>query len=721
MRKPVLNKLSRNVSIALLSLTLGACAVVPQPLPKEDQKSLAAKDRVAAGTNVPPLSSPLTLSEALARGLKYNLDHRTRLMEQALAVGQLDLSNFDMLPKLTAAVGHNWRDSERITSSIDSITGAPSLAHPYISSERVHNTADLGLTWNVLDFGVSYMTAQQNADRVLIAAEHRRKAMHLLMQDVRTAYWRAVAADKIDKDLRESIRLGEQALADSRKVEQEKVRDPLEALRYQRTVLENLRILESIQRELAASKIELAALINLPPGTEIQLAEALDADLNPQRIELPIDQMEELAVENNPDLSEQFYNTRMSLAETKKSLLRMFPGLSFNYTYRDDSDKYLINNRWKEAGAQLSWNIFNLFSLPSLQRYNDASEKLADQRRITTQMAVLAQVHLSRQQYDSAYLLFERADAIWRVDQRIFEHTANREATEVKSQLDKIANNTSAIVSLLRRYQALSQVYSSSSKVQATLGVEPKIGDLNELSLSDLTQQIEANLRQGSWGSTGKVTPAIPTIAAAQAINVAAEVAAAPAVSPSAASTNTPEVLVAPAPADVKSTAVVTKATKVAKANKAAKSKKQATETNLTQITETVEPKKQDAEVASTQHIVIPVAEPVGPVQKVYLGKFAVPARFPSLDWNKSSAKDLTFVSDASQADATANAVIHLSVPKDGKREATIEWQLTDAQGKEIGKVRYVGTVSKPATGAEWQEFKRGALNALATNGKGAQ
>ena len=32
------------------------------------------------------------------------------------------------------------------------MTGLPSLANPYISSDRNHRTADLGFQWNVLDF-----------------------------------------------------------------------------------------------------------------------------------------------------------------------------------------------------------------------------------------------------------------------------------------------------------------------------------------------------------------------------------------------------------------------------------------------------------------------------------------------------------------------------------------------------------------------------------------
>ena len=294
----------RSTSMAILALLAAGCSISPTPLTTDEQQQIAGADRTRALTNVPPLTGPLTLSEAIARALKYNLDHRTRMMEQALAIGQLDLSRYDMLPKLTAAAGYSWRDNERITRSQDSVTGLPSLANPYISSDRRHFTHDLGLTWNILDFGVSYQNSKQNADRVLVASERRRKAMHLLMQDVRTAYWRAASSQQLDKSLRETIASAEAALADSRRVESEQIKDPIEPLRYQRSLLENLRVLESVQLELGAARVELAALINAPAGSPIMLAEPDDNALTPHDFTMPIEQMEETAIAHNADLKE---------------------------------------------------------------------------------------------------------------------------------------------------------------------------------------------------------------------------------------------------------------------------------------------------------------------------------------------------------------------------------------------------------------------------------
>ncbi len=265
-----------------LAMAAAGCANL-QPTPVVDAELAAVNraDRLAALTDVPPLTGTLTLEEAIARALKFNLDRRSKLMEEAIAVNQLDASRYDLLPKLTAQAGYHRRDQDLTVRSRDSITGTPSLANPSISSDRSHNVSELGMSWSVLDFGNSYYQARQNSDRVLVSAERRRKAMHLLVQDVRTAFWRTASAQRLQAQIRSAIALAEEALADARKAEEERVRSLLDSLRYQRQVLENLRLLESTNQELTTAKLELLQLVNLPLAIDVRVAEPA-ASLGPR-------------------------------------------------------------------------------------------------------------------------------------------------------------------------------------------------------------------------------------------------------------------------------------------------------------------------------------------------------------------------------------------------------------------------------------------------------
>ena len=215
-----------------------------------------------------PLDRPLSLPEAYRRAVKYNLDRRVKQMEEAVAVDGLSVANLDMLPKLTADAGYLNRSNTLAESSTSILTNRQSL-EPSTSTDSNRAISRASFSWNILDFGVSYFAARQSADRVMIALEHRRKVAQNLVRDVRSAYWRAAAAQVLAGQIDRSIKEAEAALATSRSVESEALRSPVEALRYQRTLLDLLRQLEEVRDRLMIAKTELASLINLPPGQRL--------------------------------------------------------------------------------------------------------------------------------------------------------------------------------------------------------------------------------------------------------------------------------------------------------------------------------------------------------------------------------------------------------------------------------------------------------------------
>ena len=492
------------LSAVLALATTGCGHFDPKPLGADELRTQNAADQVAAMRDVPPLTGPLSLEEAIARALKYNLDSRTKLMEEAVARGQYDLSRYDLLPKLLVNAAYEGRDEDRTTRSKDSVTGAPSLANPAIFSDREHTTADLSLSWNLLDFGLSYYTAQQNANRLLIAGEHRRKAMHGLVQDVRIAFWRAAAAQKLQNEVRATLSAADMALGNARKAETASVRSPVDSLRYQRQLIENLRLLEAIDQELSSARVELANLINAPLSIPIQIAET-DEPLNRQLLETPVEVLEAQALAGNADLREQHYNARNAVLETRRTLLRLFPNLQLSYGAYHDNDSYLLHHQWNQASVGLSYNLMNALSIPAQRQFAQAGVQLADQHRIATQMAVLTQVNLAALQYANAYRQFDRADELWQVDARLETQVANQVTTGRQSELDGIANRTTTILSQLRRYQALAQANAADSKLQATLGLEPQIPDVEATPLPDLVTVVRASL--DDWRSGKLLTP----------------------------------------------------------------------------------------------------------------------------------------------------------------------------------------------------------------------
>jgi outer membrane protein TolC len=495
-----LSSLGRLSLIAVSCAVLSACAIKPEPLGIAEQKLQLSIDREMARKDVETLSQPLTLDQAIARAIKYNLDHRVRMMEQSVAIGQLDLSRFDMWPQAMASAGYTTRNKPLISEATNSVTGQPSLSDPFISSAQSYWNLSLGLSWNLLDFGAGYFNAKQNANRVLIAGERRRRAMHLLMVDVQNAYWRAASAQALKHDIVRTVGLAEEALKNSSKAEQSDIRQPIDAVRYQKNILENLRNIDIIQSELGSAQIELANLINLPPSTEIKFATPAFTATKTAVTALPIEVLEEVALINNADLRETFYNVRIAASETRKAMLRLLPGINLNWGPNYTTNSYIINQAWNAGAVSIGWNMLNALMMPAIKSQGEAQEALSVQRRMAMQMTVLGQVHLARLQYENAARVLERSSALANADRKIEKFTVDGAASGTQSQAEMVAAQTVSIISEMRRYQAIAQLYAANGRMQASLGFEPNLSDIQNTSLEDLTSQVATAMSQWQTG-----------------------------------------------------------------------------------------------------------------------------------------------------------------------------------------------------------------------------
>ncbi len=494
----------RLLASASLIALLSACAVTPEPFTAEELSTQAARDREAMFKGGEPLSGPLSVSEAIARALKYNLDKRSKMMEEALALGQTDVDRWDMLPKLTANAGYSYRSEPNATVSHDVQTGQRGGAYS-VSADQRSKTTDLTMSWNLLDFGVTYYTAKANADRALVATERRRKAVHNLVTEVRFAFWRAAAYQVLNSEVDRAVSEAKDALGKARQVEKENLRAPAESLRYQKSLLETLRQLTAVQQELSTAQIELAALINVPPGTKLTLS--VPAEMAVPDWTTPLERMEELAFAQNPDLREQGYLSRIAVDDTKKAIVKLLPGITFSGGRNWDGNSFLMDNHWYEAGAKLSWNVMNVLSGKSQLDYAETNEQVADARRKALRMAVLAQVYVGERQFRNAVSQYQQSDELWQVDKRLFELSEARTANDAQGILERVAGRASAIASQLRRFQSYAQVEQAYAKIQATLGHDLTIDTVESGDLKTLSGAVAAGLE--AWGrDAGPAAPA---------------------------------------------------------------------------------------------------------------------------------------------------------------------------------------------------------------------
>nr|VFJ51170.1 MAG: Outer membrane protein TolC [Candidatus Kentron sp. FW]VFJ61224.1 MAG: Outer membrane protein TolC [Candidatus Kentron sp. FW] len=467
-----LRRLIRSIISILFVISLTACAVIPEPLTRDELEQQGQKDRKRLFKDIPQLreGEVLTLPRAIARALKYNLEHRVKMMEEALALEQSDLDKFDLLPSLAANAGYHSR-SELKASRQKSLANQASKPDYSYSSEKDRGTNDLTISWNILDFGIGYYTARQNSDRSLIAAERRRKVIHNLIRDVRLAYWRTAASQALEDPIRETLDQAQKELANADTQVQENQGDPVEALHYQKILLENIWELESVQQELSTAHIDLAALIRARPGADIRVAVPEEGNLVPPQWDIPLPEMEEMAFLNNPDIREKAYNSRIAVRETYKAILGTLPGIGISHSYRYDSDDFLKANDWYDWSAKLTWNLFNILSAPERIEYAETAERIAEEQRLALRMAVLTQVHIANHQFQDTLRQFQLADRFSELSRKIAGVVKDR-MRGPQSIRDFVYEKTSEITSQLRRYQSYAKLEAAYGQLRATLGLD---------------------------------------------------------------------------------------------------------------------------------------------------------------------------------------------------------------------------------------------------------
>jgi outer membrane protein TolC len=490
-----------SVLACLVPGLLMGCSVVPLTMTERQER--ASQDGKTIEAQQPPITAPVGLYQAMARAVIGNLDQKVKLMEVAVAQGMTDAASYELLPQTVVNRGWTRRSNENASTSKTISTG--SVGDASTSEERSHVTSQLAASWNVLDFGISWLKSRQNANRVLIARELRRKAMQSLLQDVRVAWGKAVAAEKLTSEIDPLIARVRTALASAHDIEALQLQSPIQALDYQKQLLEILRQLMSLRRELGSARVELANLMGVSPQSPFKLA--MPDDTFPLPI-VPVNlpELEDQALLDRPELREQDYQARISADETRKALLRLLPGIELTADISHDSNSYLTNHTWADIGLKLVWNIVNLASAPAAIGLAERQEDLTLAKRLSLHVAVLTQVDVAWIRLGMAREDFSLAQSLAEVDERIFLHSQAAQQSSAQSELELIRAEASRAVSRLRRAMAYAEVQAAAAALRVSVGDDPRLSDGNDV----LTMTQALRLHYQPWDAPQEKPARVP-------------------------------------------------------------------------------------------------------------------------------------------------------------------------------------------------------------------
>ncbi len=379
---------------ACLAVALALQGCFDPVYPQRDREARVIEALDAAETrDLPP--SPLSPGQAVSYALAHSLDAKVAELDAEYQDASRVAARRRLLPSLTARYSLNHANHPSARWSESTKSGNQSLESSY-SSEQTTRPGEIGVMWNILDFGVGYLRARQQGERVRHSEQQRRRVRQQIVLDVLTQYWRAAAAMAVAADAEiiaaELERQGE-AVRDSVEL---RILSGAEGARRELAVHSGLAELEQYRRSAAQAKLELAKVMGCDGTAELRLADVPgDAAAVPEFADGNPWMLQAAALKRRPELYQQDTQERIAEDEARLALVQMAPNANLSFNLNHDPDKFLEWSNWMTVGARVSWNLFNIPARLAERRMAKLQGEMAKKKGLSLAAAVMAQVGIA--------------------------------------------------------------------------------------------------------------------------------------------------------------------------------------------------------------------------------------------------------------------------------------------------------------------------------------
>jgi hypothetical protein len=145
--------------------------------------------------------------------------------------------------------------------------------------------------------------------------------------------------------------------------------------------------------------------------------------------------------------------------------------VSFDAGYSYNDNEYLLNNNWYSLGANVTWNLFNVFKYGAMSDNADAKVILEKERKLALSLAVITQVHLANIRYQQASEEYELSKKYLDVSQGIYDQAINANELDMNSDLVFIKEKLSYLLATLRHSAAYANMQNSYGRIYASMGI----------------------------------------------------------------------------------------------------------------------------------------------------------------------------------------------------------------------------------------------------------
>jgi hypothetical protein len=317
------------------------------------------------------------------------------------------------------------------------------------------------------------------------------------MQDVRYAFWRAAGAQLIEKEAARLQKKAQETVRFLQTAEALNLEDSSVILQKQSKILESVHEMNRLKTELSFAKTELAALVNLPAGSNY----ILDTDnfddvafLDIPTFTLGADEIESMALVLRPEMREEAYKQRVQQKAMRLAVMETFPGLELISGSNYNSNQFLDDQRWVNFSVSLTQNLVKLFTLPARYKQEKSRQKAGDLRRQALAAAVMTQTRIAMTRYYLSKDQFNLMKRINAVDNKMSARARGKAYAESIAEPDLVLAEIRSLLSLIRTYLAYADLQNAYGRVINTTGLDLLPADIHSANLRDIRQAIEHRL-----------------------------------------------------------------------------------------------------------------------------------------------------------------------------------------------------------------------------------
>ncbi|HBF08584.1 MAG: transporter [Gammaproteobacteria bacterium] len=487
----------------MIVLLLSGCTTM-EPLDMDEEIGVVyLQKEVIENSKDNIIERPITLYEAMARAIVFNLDEEVERRETEYRNLLKKLSETGIWPTLVGSVNSGIRNNDAGSRSRSLLSGRESL-EPSTSAERDSQSADLTLSLDILESAISYIASKEAEAETYIAHERHRKVLNRIIEDVRTAYWRAVSAERTFEKLLELESLAEEALFQAYELENTRKVTLLPTLSYQRDLIKVKADVQRIQEELIISKYQLAALMNLPPNIRYKLEIPTRTEVVPM-LPASVDQLVKTALYYRSEMRELLYTENINDEKLERAFYESLPTFRTVFGANYDTNEFLFNQQWYNFSANVSWDLLSVFKYPIKKRAIFAERRVIEARKRALIMAVMTQVHVARAKFVRKAQELRAIKQGNDVQSRILALIDARHEAKLVGQQTLVKEKLNYILSEINYDSSYADMQNSYANLYAAMGLDNYGFEINSnMSVDELAQKLKEH-----WEERAVVLPKI--------------------------------------------------------------------------------------------------------------------------------------------------------------------------------------------------------------------